>query len=134
MPDSVAVAAGTNALASQYNNLRIDTLLAKGNYGTDTDGATVTFNFDDVDKGNVRVVTLGGNRTLALSNVDVGQKFVLVLKQDGTGSRTVTWFSGISWPAGVVPTLTTTASKHDVFGFICIASNTYLGFILGQNL
>lgn len=134
MPDSSTVTAGTNATATQYNNLRIDTLLSKGNYGTDTDGATVTFNLDDVDKGMVRVVTLGGNRTLAVSNVDVGQRFVIVLKQDGTGTRTVTWFAGISWPGGVVPTLTTTASKHDVFGFICIASNTYLGFILGQNL
>lgn len=134
MPDSSAVTAGTNATATQINNVRKDFLTGNGIWGSDDDGATVTFNLDDVTKGNVRAVVLGGNRTLALSNVDVGQRFVLALGQDATGSRTVTWFSTIRWPANVVPTLTTTANKYDVFGFICIASNTYLGFILGQNM
>lgn len=134
MPNSSDVTAGNNAVATEYNNLRKDLLTMAGNRGTETDGATVTFDLSDKDKGSWRNVTLGGNRTLALSNVLVGQRFVIELIQDGTGSRTVTWFSGISWPANVVPTLTTTASKRDVFGFICTASNTYLGFIIGQNL
>lgn len=77
---------------------------------------------------------MGGNRTLALSNASTGQCFVIRLTQDGTGSRTVTWFSTIKWPSGVAPTLTTTASKIDVFGFICTGSGTYDGFIVGQNL
>ena len=98
---------------------------------TDSDGATVTF---DLDAGNIHTVTLGGNRILALSNPDTGQAFVLRLVQDGTGSRTVTWFSTIRWAGGTAPTLTTTASKADVFGFICTGSNTYDGFIVGQSL
>lgn len=97
---------------------------------TATDGATVTFDMSD---GNYQKVTLGGNRTLALSNVKTGQVFMLNLIQDGTGSRTVTWFSGISWSGGSAPTLTTTASKQDVFGFICTGAGAYLGFIVGQN-
>ena len=96
-----------------------------------SDGATVTFN---LSLGNIHTVTLGGNRTLALSNASTGQAFVVILIQDGTGSRLATWFSGISWPGGVVPTLTTTASKRDVFGFITTATDTYLGFIVGQSL
>jgi hypothetical protein len=134
MANSAVATAGTNATATEYNNLRKDTLLGTKLYGTDTDGATVTFDMSDITKGDVRTVTLAGNRTLAVSNVAVGQRFTLALKQDGTGTRTVTWFSGISWPGAVVPTLTTTAAKYDVFSFICIASNTYLGFIAGQNL
>ena len=96
-----------------------------------SDGATVTF---DLSLGNVHTVTLGGNRTLALSNGSTGQVFIVRLLQDGTGSRTVTWFSTIKWPGGVTPTLTTTVSKADVFGFVTTGSGTYDGFILGQNL
>ena len=95
---------------------------------TATDGATVTF---DLSKGNIHEVTLGGNRTLALSNVSVGQCFIIRLIQDGTGSRTATWFSTIRWFPSA-PTLTTTASKIDALGFICTGTNTYDGFIVGQ--
>jgi len=97
----------------------------------DSDAATITF---DLDAGNVHTVTLGGNRILALSNADTGQYFVLELTQDGTGSRTVTWFETIRWVDGSAPTLTTTADKRDVFGFRCTGTNTYDGYIVGQNL
>lgn len=95
------------------------------------DGATVTF---DMSASNINSVTLGGNRTLALSNVSVGQCFMLRLTQDGTGSRTVTWFTTIKWAGGVAPTLTTTASKADLFGFLCTSSGNYDGFVIGQNI
>lgn len=95
------------------------------------DGTTITF---DLATGNVHNVTLGGNRTLALSNPTVGQKFILRLVQDGTGSRTVTWFTTIKWAGGSPPTLTTTAAKADVFGFLITASGQYDGFVIGQNL
>lgn len=98
---------------------------------TATDGATVTF---DLDTGNIQQVTLGGNRTLAISNEDAGQCFILKLIQDGTGSRTITWFSTIRWSGGSAPTLTTTLNKADVFGFICTGAGTYDAFIVGQNL
>lgn len=58
-----------------------------------SDGGTVTF---DLASSDMHLVTLGGNRTLALSNAKVGQRFLVTLKQDGTGSRTVTWWSGIA--------------------------------------
>lgn len=98
---------------------------------SNTDGATITFNMDEA---NTHTVTLGGNRILALSNVDVGQKFIIRLVQDGTGSRTVTWFSTIKWPGNLVPTLTETGGKTDVFGFICTATNQYDGYVIGYNL
>lgn len=97
----------------------------------DTDGATITF---DLDVANIHTVTLGGNRTLAISNEDAGQVFILRLLQDGTGSRTVTWFSTIKWAGGSAPTLTTTAGKADVFGFLVTGTDAYDGFIVGQNI
>lgn len=96
-----------------------------------TDGATVTF---DLSKSNVHQVTLGGNRTLALSNVRTGSKFILRIVQDGSAPRTVTWFSTIKWPGGTTPTLTATNNKADVFGFLVTGSGTYDGFVIGQNL
>jgi hypothetical protein len=95
-----------------------------------TDGATVTFDMDD---GPLQSVTLGGNRTLALSNVIAGQRFTLILKQDGTGSRTVTWFAGVSWPGGTVPTLTTAANKSDVLTFLALTTTTFLGALAIPN-
>ncbi len=97
-----------------------------------TDGATVTF---DLSLGNRQEVTLGGTpRTLALSNAVVGKTFLLIIKQDGTGSRTVTWFSTIKWAGGSAPTLTTTAGKWDMFSFIVTSTGNYAGVVAGQNL
>lgn|SRR5574343_29319 len=98
---------------------------------TDSDGATITFN---LATSNWHTVTLGGNRTLALSSVGTNQQFTIVLIQDGTGSRTVTWFSTIKWAGGAAPTLTTTAGGIDVFTFKQISSGQYYGFVAGQAL
>ena len=95
----------------------------------DTDGSTITFNLSTSDWHSV---TLGGNRTLALSNATIGQQFSVILTQDGSGSRTVTWFATIKWPAGTAPTLSTAAGAIDVFTFKCYGSGTYYGFTPGQ--
>ncbi len=97
----------------------------------DSDSGTITFN---LSTSNIHSVTLGGNRTLALSNASVGQVFILRLIQDGSGGRTVSWFSTIHWVGGSAPTLTTTASHWDTIGFICTASNVFDGYIVGANL
>jgi hypothetical protein len=80
-------------------------------------------------------ITLTANITsMTLSNATTGQTFVLRLVQGGTGSYTVAWFTTIKWAGGSAPTLTTTAGKADVVGFICTGSGTYDGFVIGQNL
>lgn len=131
--NSVDVVAGNNATALEYNNLRKDLVLGIKNLGIETDGATVTFDLSATTKGNVRQVTLGGNRTLALSNVTVGQVFIIRIIQ-GTGGQTVTWFSTIKWTGGSAPTLSTGSGKIDTFGFICTSDGNYEGYILGMNI
>jgi hypothetical protein len=98
---------------------------------TAADGATVTF---DRDNSDIQEVTLGGNRTLATAHMTRGKRLTVRLIQDGTGSRTVTWWSGIRWPGAVTPTLTTTAGQVDVFGFICTGTGSFDGFTVGKNL
>ncbi len=97
---------------------------------TAIDGATITF---DLSKSSEFITTLGGNRTLALTNNTVGQRFITRLVQDGVGTRLVTWFAGANWPGGVAPTLTVTANKADWFEFINVSGTTYDGRTLGLN-
>ena len=90
---------------------------AKLNYSetTLTDDSSITWNAETQD---VAKVTLGGNRTLgAASSATTGQFISLLVIQDGTGSRTLTWNAAYEFAADTAPTLTTTASKGDLFVF-----------------
>lgn len=95
-------------------------------------GGTATLNLAN---GNIHSITMpDGNITIAASNGAVGQCFMIEITQDGVGSRTVTWFDTIKWADGTAPTLTTTASKKDVFGFRVTGATTYDGYVVGQNI
>jgi len=88
----------------------------------------------DLSLSNSHFITMpAGNITIALSSDTSNQPFIVRILQDATGSRTVTWFATIKWAGGTAPTLTTTASKADTFGFIRTTANQYDGFIVGQN-
>ena len=90
---------------------------AKLNYSETalTDGATVTW---DASTQDVAKVTLAGNRTFAApSNGTTGQFISLLVIQDGTGSRTITWNAVYEFASDTAPTLTTTANLGDVFVF-----------------
>lgn len=84
-----------------------------------TDGATVNW---DANSGNIAVLTLGGNRTMAApTNLKTGGTYALRVNQDGTGSRTITWNSVFKWSGATAPTLTTTASRADLI--TCISTD-----------
>lgn len=91
------------------------------NATTLTDGATINL---DASLGNLFRVTLGGNRTLAApTNATDGQRIILEVIQDGTGGRTLTLTTGSSGAFAygtdiTTLTLTGTASKRDLVGFI----------------
>ncbi len=80
-----------------------------------TDGATIT---PDMNTANNFSVTLGGNRTLANpTNITAGQSGIIVITQDGTGSRTLAYGSYFKFPGGTAPTLTTAANSVDVLAY-----------------
>ena len=90
---------------------------AKLNYAESTliDGATINWNAETQD---VCKVTLGGNRTLAApTNGTTGQFISILVIQDGTGSRSLTWNAVYEFASDTAPTLTTTANLGDVFVF-----------------
>ncbi len=80
-----------------------------------TDASTITW---DASTSPVAKVTLGANRTLgSASSGGTGQFISLLVIQDGTGSRTLTWNAAYEFKDDTAPTLTTTASKGDLFVF-----------------
>jgi len=99
------------------------------NATTLTDGANIAW---DLSQNQVAKVTLGGNRTLSNpTNLVDGAVYILVVKQDGTGSRTLSFSSDYKFSGGTAPTLTTTASKADVITFVC--EGTALLGVASQN-
>lgn len=86
-----------------------------------TDAATIT---PDFKNGNVQTVELAGNRTIANpTNIKAGATYIIIVKQDGTGSRTVTWGSKYKFPGGTIPTLTTTGGKADVITVVAYSTD-----------
>ena len=80
-----------------------------------TDASTITWN---ALTQSVAKVTLGANRTMGLASGGVTGAFIsLLVIQDGTGSRTITWNAAYEFAADTAPTLTTTANKGDLFVF-----------------
>ena len=81
-----------------------------------TDGATISW---DVSTSPVAKVTLGGNRTLSApsNSAGAGQFISLLVIQDGTGSRTLTWNAVYEFASDTAPTLTTTGGQGDLFVF-----------------
>jgi len=100
-----------------------------------TSGATETL---DLESGNVFDLTLSANCTITLSNPPASGtsgSFTLILRQDGAGSRTVTWPASVDWASATAPTLTTDASAVDVLTFMTVDGGTvWLGFVAGQAL
>ena len=80
-----------------------------------TDASTISW---DTQAAPVAKVTLTANRTLgAGSNAVAGQFVSLLVIQDGTGSRTLSFNAVYEFTEDTAPTLTTTASKGDLFVF-----------------
>jgi len=85
----------------------------------------------DLANGTVQNLTLTGNATITMPTAVAGKSFIIILSQDATGSRTVTW-STVSWPSATTPTVTSTASKKDIYSFFSNGTS-WFGTILGQN-
>jgi FtsP/CotA-like multicopper oxidase with cupredoxin domain len=81
--------------------------------------------------GTVQIITLTGNATITMPTATAGKSFIILLKQDATGSRSVTW-STVKWAGGTAPTITATASRQDIFSFFADGTNWY-GATLGLN-
>jgi len=87
------------------------------------DGASISW---DASANQVTSVTLAGNRTLAApTNLVDGAVYLLMVIQDGTGSRTLSYNAVFKFTGGTAPTLTTTAAAKDILVFYSDGTNMY---------
>lgn len=85
----------------------------------------------DLANGTVQKLTLTASATITMPTASAGKSFVIILAQDATGGRTVTW-STVVWPSATAPTITSTASKKDIYSFFADGTSWY-GTTIGQN-
>jgi hypothetical protein len=108
----------TNPTVTNY----VETLFAANT------GTAITINLAN---GTVQDLTLTGNATITMPTAVAGKSFIIMLNQDATGGRSVTW-STVAWPGGTAPTITGTASKMDMYSFFSDGTSWY-GVTVSQN-
>jgi hypothetical protein len=69
----------------------------------------------DLSTSNFFTKTINANSTFTVSNTPAGRAFSFTLELTHT-SGTITWFSGVEWPGGTAPTLST--GKTHLFMFV----------------
>jgi trimeric autotransporter adhesin len=93
---------------------------AVAQYASLTDGATIAVNFNTAQNF---IVQLAGNRTLENpTNCVAGQTGSIVIVQDGTGGRTLSYGTSWNFIGGTAPTLSTGVSAVDRIDYIVYTS------------
>ena len=93
------------------------------NATTLTDAASIAW---DLESNQVCSVTLAGNRTLANpTNMKDGATYILIVKQDATGSRTLAYGTAYKFEGGTAPTLSTGTNAVDILTFVCDGTSMF---------
>ena len=104
-------------LTSNGSNAPSWAVIPYGKYAMQTliDDTSITW---DLSKGQAAIITLGGARAIANpTNIVAGGSYKLIVKQDATGSRTLTYGTYFKFPGAITPVLTTNASGVDMIEF-----------------
>lgn len=92
-----------------------------------TVGTVSTSTYDiDTSLSNIFDITLGANVTFTFTNPPssgFSRPVVIILRQDGTGSRTAT-FTNAKYTEGQLPTLSTGTNDIDVLSFFTVDAGT----------
>lgn len=112
--DAGAARLGTVGLYTAQQNFALVTL---------ADAAGIDWN---LNTAQVASVTLGGNRTLNNpTNMVAGGTYLALVRQDATGSRTLSYGNAYKWVGGTPPVLSTTANSVDILSFLSDGTNMY---------
>ncbi|NTW31402.1 MAG: hypothetical protein HGB12_02015, partial [Bacteroidetes bacterium] len=87
-------------------------------YSADGTFTTLTLATVDWNNSNVQEITLAADRSFTFTNGKSGGVYTLLINQDATGNRTVTWPENIKWAGGIAPTFSTVANVVNVVKFI----------------
>ena len=114
----------------------------RSQYGTVVQPTGETSITLDLDQSNFFNITMDSNKTLAVSNPDVGQSFIVNIRQNsgvaaGAGYD-VTWWSNIKWAnklaANNPPATSDSGNLVDTFRFTVPSGNKYYGYTLGTGI
>lgn len=104
MSSYLTTASASSTYAPQASPTFTGAIYANGSYrGNVTAVAALNI---DCSLGNLFTKTINGNSTFTVSNVPASRSYAFTLELTHT-SGTITWFSGVVWPGGTAPTLTT---------------------------
>ncbi|NTW31248.1 MAG: LamG domain-containing protein [Bacteroidetes bacterium] len=94
-------------------------------YGNEVTFTTSCSNFTTVNwnNSNVQEVTLTACRSFTFANGKSGGAYSLIIKQDGTGGRVVTWPANIKWVDSSEPAIATSPNKINIIKFIFDGTN-----------
>lgn len=132
IPTLPSVVVGTTETQILTNKTLDNPTIINGYTEESTVANTGTAYTVDLANGTLQFLTLTGNCTFTFPTPIAGKSFVLVLKQDATGSRTVQFPASAIWPDGTTPTITTTANKRDKLVFSADGT-IWMGSVAGQN-
>lgn len=110
---------------------RLDSFDGISNVGSVGSTLTIT---PGLGNGGIKLITLTDDCTITF-NSGLGDKLnslELVLAQDATGGREVTWNETVKWPGGVEPTLSTAPNAVDRIIFTSYdGGSTWFGDLVG---
>ena len=116
------VAAGDHTHAALYVPLTAS-VYTSATAVTLTDAANIAWN---LATGGFATVTLADTRVLDNpTNMVAGGHYTLIVKQDGTGSRLLTYGTAYKFAGGTAPTLSTAASSIDILTFVSDGTSMY---------
>jgi hypothetical protein len=120
-------AIGVSGLTIAVNGVESVNIVASSAGTTQTLAAVAT------DIGNDITLQSGDNLTVTMPTATRGAFCYCIVRQpaSGTTTNTVT-FTGVKWPGGTAPTMTTGASKYDRYDFVSDGT-VWIGCITGQN-
>jgi hypothetical protein len=92
-----------------------------------TDAVSISW---DLSLGAMATVTLGGNRALANpTNLINGASYILIIKQDGTGGKTLSFGNAYKFADGIDPNLSAGANAVDIISFLSDGTSLYGSFL-----
>lgn len=92
-----------------------------GETGTIISSGVCTLNFGT--RNNFEVILTNNSTFASPVNASGGQCGAITIRQDGTGSRLITYSGSWSFVSNTAPTLTTSASGVDILTYYCVNPN-----------
>jgi len=109
---------GTGATASQVGGAVVVNI-PEGTVQTISTGSW------NLSLGNVTTLNLTSNITMAAPTNIAPGAYALIINQDATGSRLITWDPIFDWPGGTAPVLSTAGLSRDIISFVSDGTRMY---------